>query len=281
MRAKFIYWTRLGLGAVAVGSAAACGGTDAAQHESTEAAPVEAAAMKDLDLRQAVEGEGGESGEGGIDADLAATDAIVFGQALAVAEAHIRAANDAYAAGEKDAATEMFGHPVGEVLADMEDVFAAQGVGDLTQMFLDASDAAYQGVSTEDLAARSKDMLEALEEASLKAPDDGRAAGIVAVSIVADQIERSANMYREAKESDRYEPYLDGYGFYKTAAATYETNKSAIAADAGSAVGAIEAVLGLLDTAYPSAGRGGTLDKNPAELAAASSRIQLALSSLE
>jgi hypothetical protein len=50
------------------------------------------------------EGEGGGSGEGGVDIARAAQDPIAYLTAVALVEAHIRAAKDAVQVGEREAA---------------------------------------------------------------------------------------------------------------------------------------------------------------------------------
>ena len=69
-------------------------------------------------------GAGGE-GEGGVAVADAFTSPVIYNSALAIAAAHVYAARDAHAAGQHEAAAEMFAHPVSEVLLDMEPVFEA------------------------------------------------------------------------------------------------------------------------------------------------------------
>ena len=49
--------------------------------------------------------------------------------------------------------------------------------------------------------------------------------------VIADEIDRAIAQYMSARNSDAYEPYLDGYGFYKTAESLMIDNAEAIAAD--------------------------------------------------
>ena len=55
---------------------------------------------------------------------------------------------------------------------------------------------------------------------------------MVAAGVAADQIERAAGMYGEAVEGKIYGPYLDGYGFYKSAKAAFDGSAAAITTEA-------------------------------------------------
>jgi len=277
-------WTRLGLGTVmAVGVIGACGRAEGPATPHQGDLPQSSPEMTTADLPPLEEGsaafagggEGGE-GEGGVSVTAAATDAVVYNSALAIAEAHVIAARDAYIAGEHEAAGEMFAHPVSEVLFDLQPVLAAQGVDDFSDLLLDASLAALSGESGEEIAARTDKIVAALREASTKAPDDQSSSAFVAAGVCADQIERAADMYRIAATSDRYEPYLDGYGFYKAATAAFERSEAAIRSENPDAAAAIDAALHLLGTAYPSALRPATLDSDQSALTVAASNVVLA-----
>ncbi|KCZ93437.1 putative lipoprotein [Hyphomonas johnsonii MHS-2] len=222
----------------------------------------------------AFSGEGGE-GEGGVSVTAAATDAVVYNSALAIAEAHVVAARDAYIAGEHEAAGEMFAHPVSEVLFDLQPVLTAQGVDDFSDLLLDASAAALSGASVEEIAAHTDRIIAALRDASTKAPDDESSSAFVAAGVCADQIERAADMYRIAATSDHYEPYLDGYGFYKAARAAFERSEAAIRSENPDAGVSIEAALHLLAGAYPSALRPSALDADQSALTVAASNVVL------
>ena len=222
-------------------------------------------------------GEAGEGGEGGVDVARAANDPAEYRKALAVTEAHVLAARDAIALGERDAAAEMFAHPVTEVLIALEGVFEAQGVEPFSEMLVEASTAIFNGATAEDIETRSEAILAALDAASAKAPASDRSGVTVAAEVIADQIERAAQQYGSAIESGVYEPYLDGYGFYKTAERLYGLNQEAIVAANPALTGAIEAALVALGDAYPSAVLPDTLDADRGALVSASSAVMLAL----
>lgn len=78
-------WTALGLGAALI---AGCG----QPAEADKAADQPQARQMGAGPGEGGEGEGGESGEGGVNVAAAATDPTVYLSALAVVEAHIRAA---------------------------------------------------------------------------------------------------------------------------------------------------------------------------------------------
>ncbi|WP_439619604.1 hypothetical protein [Hyphomonas sp.] len=247
-------WTRLGLGAL-MGSTALAGCGQPAPASSPEPAAVEAPA--DVPQAPAAEpapvGSVGGEGEGGVAIELAATDPVVFNIALAVTEAHIIAARDAYSAGETNAAAEMFAHPVSEVLFDMEPVLQARGVTLFDSLLTDASAAVMAGETPEQVSARTDEIIAALRAASLKAPDNGTAPAGVKAHVIADMIERAAVMYRIAAASGAYEPYLDGYGFYKVAEMQFAASQDQIAAGHPEAGEAMTRAISALALAYPDA----------------------------
>jgi hypothetical protein len=245
-------------------AAAAGEGEGEGESESAGVAPVAAPAA------------GGE-GEGGVDFAAAASDPVVFLSALAIAEAHVLAARDAYAAGRMEEAAGMFAHPVSEVLADMGGAFAARGVNPVNALFIEASDGALAEETREQISARTDAIIAALGEAAKKAPDDGRPAGQVAAGVVSDQIDRAVDMYRLASASGDYGNYLDGYGFFKAAQNVFERSRATIDADVPGAVSTIKAALSALSTAYPRAEAGPATEADIAALSAASSRVMLSL----
>jgi hypothetical protein len=220
-------------------------------------------------------GEGGESGEGGVAIASAATDPIVYGSALAVAEAHAIAARDAFAAGKTDPAAEMFAHPVAEVLAEMDPVFEQRGVEDFKSLFFDASAAVLDGEDQAQIDARFEGIIAALRAAGEKAPASETSAASVAAGIATDQIKRAIAMYPEAISSGRYEPYLDGYGYTKAAEVAFSNSTGAILEENDALHAAISEALALLATAYPSVEQPASLDIAQGALLAAESKIEL------
>lgn len=280
MKVELKTWSTLGLATALAGAGlAGCSG------EAGEAgAPGEPAHMGEAGPGETGEGEGGEAGEGsggeggegGVDIAAASRDPVVYASALAVAEAHVIAARDAYRAGKTEAAAEMFAHPVSEVLLEMDPVFAELGVADFKPLFSEASQAALEGASVEIVDGHHDAIIDALRNAADLAPSDGTGPGAIAGGVVADQIERAVAMYARAAEGSDYGPYLDGYGYYQTAQATLTRSKNAIRAQDNALHNRIEQALELLAEAYPTATRPESLDANQGALAGASSSVMLA-----
>ena len=232
MKTETKRWTHLGLGAALAGSTllAACGqGSTPAPSETatpapeleTEAPEAAETSTPDMDDSAAMDVAPQESGEGegGVAIEQAGTDPIVFTSALAITEAHIVAARDAFLAGETQAAAEMFAHPVSEVLFDVGPYLQERGVENFDDLLTNASIAVFDGADGDEITERTAEIIETLRAAEEKAPDNGMSDARVAAGVVADQIDRAAYMYTLIAETDEYEPYLDGYGFYKAAQA--------------------------------------------------------------
>ncbi|MEM9287764.1 MAG: hypothetical protein AAGA36_05455 [Pseudomonadota bacterium] len=276
-------WSQIGLAALLAGTTAltSCGETQPVDAEAptetaeTAAAPAAPAAPAD-DVAAPAVPQGGE-GEGGVAIEAAAYDPVVYGSAIAIAKAHILAARDAYAAGETESAGEMFAHPASEVLADMQPIFEGLGVEPFSDLFLDASDAVFNGAPESDIAARTETILAALTAAGTKAPKSDASAGDVAVGVVTDQVDRAADMYAIAKENAYYGSYLDGYGFYKAAADEFAAGKDAIEEARPDLIPVIEGVLSSLSKAYPIATLPDTMPTEPGELIAQVSQLKLAI----
>ncbi|WP_101791687.1 hypothetical protein [Porphyrobacter sp. TH134] len=283
MNSTLKLWTQLGLGtALAGGLLAACGGEagtgEGAAGKAGAAPDTAATAGEGEGGAGAGEGAGGEGGEGegGVAVGDAATDPVAYGIALAVAEAHVVAARDAYAAGKKEAAAEMFAHPVSEVLVDMDPTFAKLGVKDFKELFTAASVAASEGKPAAEVNKAHDAIIAALRGAAAKAPKTDASAAKVATGVVADQIERASAMYRSLSKNDSYEPYLDGYGFAKVAASAFAANGAAIKAENPAAHARITEALGVLGQAYPGAARPDKLPVEAGAVSGASAKVMLA-----
>jgi len=286
MNSTLKLWTQLGLGtALAGGLLAACGGEaggEGAGGGEAGAAP-SAAATAGEGEGGGGEGEGavgsGGEGEGGVATADAASDPVAYGIALAVAEAHVVAARDAYAAGKKDAAGEMFAHPVSEVLLDMDPAFAKLGVKDMKPLFMAASDAALAGKPVVEVGKAYDAIIAALRAAATKAPRSDASSAKVSAAVIADMIERASAMYRQLPTNDGYEPYLDGYGFASVAASTFASSGNAIKAENAALHARIGEALALLEKAYPGAERPAKLPAEPGALSGASAKVMLAAAS--
>lgn len=271
MKTEVRIWTGLGIAtAVAGAGLSGCADDPGAGADSSDG--IQASQSGEMG-----EGEGGESGEGGVDFASAASDPVIYGSALAVAEAHAIAAKDAFAVGRTDEAAEMFGHPVTEVLADMDPVFEQLGVSDIKPLFFEASSAVLDGGSEDEINQHFEGIVSALRAAEEKGPDNGTSEAMVAAGVSADQIDRAISMYRQAARDGIYPPYLDGYGFYKAAEVAFKGSEAEIKqADEGLHSRITEA-LALLAAAYPSADKKDELNADQGALTAAGSQVLLAL----
>ncbi|WP_421856678.1 hypothetical protein [Oceanicaulis sp.] len=280
MKQQFKRVTAMGLGLVLTGGlVSACEpATDTgAQAPTPHTAPdTHAAAAPEAEAPATPPGMTGE-GEGGVVVEDAATDPVVYGSALAVAEAHVIAARDAHAIGEIDAAGEMFAHPASEVLFDMEDTFQQLGVEPFEGLFLDASAAVFNDASHDEIVARTDAIIATLRQAMAQAPDDGSSQARIAAGIAADQIDRAVDMYRIAQDNPAYGPYLDGYGFYRAGQTAFEEHEAMIDAELPEGAARIRDALALLAQAYPGAAPQDSYPMNRAELNTASTQASLAV----
>lgn len=280
MKQQFKRVTAMGLGLVLSGGlVAGCepASDGGAQAPATQSAPdAHAAATPEQGAAAPSPGLTGE-GEGGVVVEDAATDPVVYGAALAVAEAHVIAARDAHAVGEIDAAGEMFAHPASEVLFDMEDTFQQLGVEPFEGQFLDASAAVFNDASHDEIVARTDTIIATLRQAMTQAPDDGASQARIAAGIAADQIDRAVDMYRIAQDNPAYGPYLDGYGFYHAGKTAFEDHEAMIDAELPEGAARIRDALSLLSQAYPSAAPQDSYPMNRAELNTASTQASLAV----
>ncbi len=222
-------------------------------------------------------GEGGENGgEFGVDAAQARVDPVVYGIALDVIRAHYLAGQAAYAAGDREAAGELFVHPISEVYLTMEPVFAERGVDPFDDLMSVAGGLAIDGAPVAKVEAAVTAVLEATDAAEAAAPEAGDAAPVdVTATIVADMIERAALQYQIVAGGAEGAAYLDGYGF--AAAARLRAEKQAEALAATPAKATIDAALGVLARAYPSATKPDALPVAVSEVLAASSAVKLVL----
>lgn len=279
MSKSYKAWTGLGLGLAIISTGlGACGKAAPPAADAPEAAAEQAAdAAAAPSFEEAVEAvaSGGE-GEGGISLDQAATDPVIYGAALAVTEAHVIAARDAFTLGEKDAAAEMFAHPVSEVLIELEDLFNARGVTLFDNLLLEASQGVMAGESAEQIGARTDAIIAALRAAGTKAPESTRSPVSIRAAIAADQADRAAAMYRIAREVGTYEPYLDGYGFYKAGLDLFKDQEAEITAANPAGAAALNEAFSELAKAYPDAGRQAELNADLSAITVSASSAVLA-----
>lgn len=269
-------WTGLGLSAAFASTllVTACGNPS---DGATDSAPLNVETPPPVPEADAAPASQGGEGEGGVAIEQALTDPVVYNAALAITEAHILAARDAYHAGETGPAAEMFAHPVSEVLFDMEPIFEARGVPLFDALLSETSVAALSGETHEQISARTDAIIAKLRDAATYAPDNGSDDTMIQARVISDQIDRAATMFRIAQETPEYEPYLDGYGFYVVAANQYAESQDAIRTADPDAANKIETALGLLAAAYPTALRPDSLSGDVSEITVAASNVLLAV----
>jgi hypothetical protein len=276
-------WTSLGVAAaLVVGCSQGVSEDQSAARSEAQASPVpnaSSASAGESGAGEAGAGErgAGESGEGGVDVAAAATDPVAYLSALAVTEAHIRAAIGALKAGERQAAGEMFAHPVSEVLLDLEPTFKALGVAPFDSALSEASTAVFDKKPDAEIEAKAEGILKTLSDAGAKAPKSDKAPGTIAAAVIADQIERAAQQYLAAKAGTAYEPYLDGYGFLQTAKAWQQSRQTDLASLSPAQRQGLDAAIKALELAYPGARRPTSLQADTGALLAASSQARLGL----
>jgi hypothetical protein len=211
----------------------------------------------------------------GIDPARAASDPVVFLGALDVIAAHYVAGRDAYAAGQTQAAGEMFAHPISEVYADLEGVLTKQGVPPFQEKMEKASDLALNKAPAAQVNRAVDDVLSSLKSAALKAPKDDRSGAAVEARVIADMIDRASLQYAVAVKEPALEPYLDGYGFFRAAERRMIDAIPIIAAQDKEAAETIRKASVLLARAYPTALRPSAPKVPPGELLGAASRVKL------
>lgn len=224
-------------------------------------------------------GEAGQGGEGGVDPARAANDATTYLIALDVIRAHFIAGRDAYAAGDREAGTEMFAHGMSEVYVDLEDTFRERGAEPFGEALNEAITKAADGAPQEEVAAAADTVIAALDAAAEKAPQDGGGPGAQAQTI-AEMIDRAALQYSAALKEPEGEAYLDGYGLYKAAEARAEALLESLGSDQTDFGDTLREALSLLAEAYPSVEAPEPLPEMSGELLGAASRVALGASSL-
>lgn len=223
---------------------------------------------------------GGESGERGIDPARAAKDPVAFITSLDVIRAHYLAGKDAYAGGHKDAAAEMFVHPIGEVYVDLEEVFKQRGVKPFDELMSKAGEAG-GGTDAKAVTESVDAVLAAVDAAAQKAPAPGEDDARVNALILADLIDRAAALYNQALKETEGEAYLDGYGFYKAASVRAGKRLETVGKKSPGTAKDINAALDVLDKAYPSATRPTTMSVKAGDVLAAASRVALSAGSVK
>lgn len=200
------------------------------------------------------EGEGGDGGEFGIDPAVASSDPVIYLTALEVMRAHYLAGMAAYDEGREAIGGTMFSHPISEIYVDLEEVLDTLGAPGFYDELDAAARAPFEDASAEEVQARVDAVLTAIDTASGFAPSGDASDAAVQARVVANMAERAALQYAFAADTDMHSgPYLDGYGFYRSAAEILSRHEAAIAAADAEAAASLRHVVELLASAYPTA----------------------------
>ncbi|GJL98152.1 MAG: hypothetical protein DHS20C06_19690 [Hyphobacterium sp.] len=205
------------------------------------------------------EGEGeGESGEGsgggefGIKAAQAAENPVTYLTALEVMRAHYLAGLAAYDVDRRAVAAEMFTHPISEIYVDLEDVLIELGAPVFGDALQAAAAAPYDGSSDEDIRAAASVVLAAIDDVETYAPQSEYPAAAVQAQVLTNMIVRAALQYEFAMASDAPNgPYLDGYGFFKSAEVISSRHMEEIRSLDGVVADALSHAMTALANAYP------------------------------
>ncbi|MEQ8406241.1 MAG: hypothetical protein RKE49_14190 [Oceanicaulis sp.] len=221
IRKSPLIWTA-SLAAIAAGSLSACGepaGQDRAAAETAQGAEDEEYGASEAEPAPADEGgeagEGGEGGgEGGIDASVAADDPVVYISAIEVMRAHYLAGLAALQAGERQAASAMFSHPVSEIYVDFEPVALERGAPSMMEEMNRAAVLHFQDASDDEIRAAVQEVLRLLDETEAAAPAPRTSQAQVDGEVILDLADRAALQYGFASAADfAGESWLDAYGF--------------------------------------------------------------------
>lgn len=202
---------------------AACSPMNKGEGEGEQAAP--AGGEGGAYSASAGEGEGeGESGEGsaggefGIKADQAVENPVTYLTALEVMRAHYLAGLAAYDAGRRAVAAEMFTHPISEIYIDLEGTLIELDAPLFGDQLERAAAAPYDGSTDAEIRAAAAAVIAAIDAAESYAPETHYTEAVVEAQVLTNMIVRAALQYEFAMASDVPNgPYLDGYGFFKSA----------------------------------------------------------------
>lgn len=207
------------------------------------------------------EGEGEDGGEFGVDPAVAASDPVVYLTALEVMRAHYLAGMAAYDEGREAIGGTMFAHPISEIYVDLEGVLADLGAPDFYAELDAAARAPFEDVPAEEVHARVDAVLAAIDTASDFAPESELSAAGVHARLVANMAERAALQYAFAADAEAQSgPYLDGYGFFRSAEEILSRHEGEIASADSDAAASLRTSVDALAAVYPTASLPDALD---------------------
>lgn len=223
-------------------------------------------------LAQAEGGEGGEAGAvAGANPDLAHL------TRLHIVEGHLRGAVELYRKGMVDEAIGVAYHPEAEMMDEVREALAAQGLADISPALQAVASAMEAAAPQDEVDARLADLVAAIATARAPEAQDYKDR-FAALALL---MRAGASEYDEAVDGGKVAevtPYVEGYGFVLTAqalAAELAADSNAKVAEAGAksaeALKAADEIFGELSAAELVAG-------DPAVFLAIAARIELAAS---
>ena len=215
--------------------------------------------------------------EGGVDPALAAKDPALYLSALDIIRAHYLAGEAMLdVEGGRQAAGEMFAHPISEVYIDLEPVFEAQGAAPFMDEMTEAVDKALSDAPVADVKAAAQRVYAAIDAAEKVAPAGSKPALAVDAALAAGMFERAAKQYESAlAPSGTDEAWIDGYGFWKVAEIRADALTLKLEAAHMDLAAELAGAKALFAAAYRSPEKPENPEVEPGALLAASSRIAL------
>ena len=171
--------------------------------------------------------EGGESGEGGFNAENLKTDDIAFGTALEVIHAHYLIGEKLYASGDYDAAESFFGHPISEVLLELQSAFEARNIVSPEEEMYLLLEIAQQNDKLTELQQAIQKVVKKIDIAfeQIKLADKKMQINNMAL-INAELIRRSKLEYFQAIENDDLGALQDAIGYFDVAYLFFKRHQS-------------------------------------------------------
>jgi hypothetical protein len=171
--------------------------------------------------------EGGESGEGGFDATNLKTDDVAFGTALRVIHAHYLIGEKLYTIQDYEKAESFFGHPISEVLIDLQSAFEARNIESPEEEMYALLDIAQQENQLPQLQAGIAKVLAKIEKAFTKitlADKKHQIKNMAAIN--AELIRRGKLEYFQAIQNNNLGALQDAIGYFDISSVLFEKNKA-------------------------------------------------------
>jgi hypothetical protein len=172
-------------------------------------------------------GEGGELGEGGFNAKTLKTDDIAFGTALEVIHAHYLIGEKLYALGDYDMAQNFFGHPISEVLSELQTAFEFRNIQSPEEEMYALLEIAQEKNKLPALQEGIKKVIIKINNAFDKIQvADKKQHTLDMAQINGDLIRRTKLEYFEAIENSDIGALQDSVGYFLASKAFFEKNKA-------------------------------------------------------